>query len=156
MASDLGFDLPVTGNSVDLVVSQERLFCVVRKGAQMYDDVRSIKIFEVILASKECIECTEISSELLEWVLGDDLSTAAAGCDIAGVMEFYDGPVVAIGCASSILFCSCSGRSMAYNLVEKRWYKYPDNDKILEARDYFLGFHQEFYCRNYCLSLNVL
>lgn len=35
VASDLGFNLLLIGDSVDLVVSKDRLFCVVRRGARI-------------------------------------------------------------------------------------------------------------------------
>lgn len=151
VASDLGFHLPVIGDAMDLVVSTDRLFCVVRMGGQFYD-VRSIKIFEVSLANKECIECVEIPSNLLRWVLGYDVYNR----EIERVIDAYEEPIVATGCASSILFCSCIGRSLGYNLLKKTWQRYPDN-KILQARENFTDQdhpgYQKLYCSNYCPSL---
>ena len=148
-ASELGFALPCGDDDyIKLVVSKDRLFCVSIRGTIM-SEARSVKIFEVIIARKECIRLTKMRSELLNWVLGDDLYD---NCDIEGVINYYEEPVVATGCANSILICYCIGRSVAYSLLDKSWHQYSDNN-LLQAHKHFERYYQDLYGSNNCLSL---
>ena len=112
-------------------------------------EVRSVKIFEVILARKECIGLKEMPSELLNWVLGDDLYDNR---DIEGVIKFYEEPIVFTGCANSILICCCIGRSVAYDWLDKSWHHYSGNN-LLQAHEHFKWYYQDLYGSNNCLSL---
>lgn len=157
VASELGFDLPCgDDDNVKLVVSKDRLFCVSMRGTgglfhegNGWSEVPSVKIFEVILARKECIRFTEMPSDLLNWVLGDDLYD---NCDIEGVVQFYEEAIVPTGCANSILICSCIGRSVAYSLLDKSWYLYSDSN-LLQTHEHFSWYYQDLYGTSNCLSL---
>jgi len=149
VASELGFDLPCgDDDNVNLVVSKDRLFCVTMRKT-IVSQVRSLKIFEVILARKECVRFTEMPSELLNWVLGDDLYD---NCDIDGDVEFFEEAIVSTGCANSILIYSCTGRSVAYSLLDKSWHLYSDRN-LLQAHKLFKWVYHDLHGSNNCLSL---
>lgn len=148
VASELGFALPCDADdNVELVVSKDRLFCVIMRGI-ITSEVRSVKISEVILARKECIQFMEMPSELLNWVLGDDLYD---NCDVEDVIDFYEKPIVATGCANSILICSCMGRSVAFSLLDMTWHYYSDNS-LVQVLEHFNWYYQDLYGSNYCFS----
>jgi hypothetical protein len=60
----------------------------------------------------------------------------------------------AVGCANSILICSVTGWSVAFDLSKKAWDQYPRN-KLWKAVKMY-GVYREVCGSNYCLSLCAL
>lgn len=154
VVSELGIEVPCIDDdhddSLQLVVSEGRLFCVkMERGILIMEGVMSEKcdvdIVEFILARQECIKLSELPAELLSWVLGDDFYRG-------DVWNEPEEPFIATACANSILLYSFVGRSLAYDLSNGTWHKYPDNS-LSEAQKQFREDYQELYGSNHCLSL---
>jgi hypothetical protein len=142
--SDLGVALPAylgEATNLQLVVSNARLFCVARSYPE-FSCEEIFEIFEIVMERKgqqrrKSVRLATMPSDLLSLVLGDEL--------------LHD-PFVAVGCGNSILICSVTGWSVAYDLTKKAWDQYPHN-KLWKALKLFGEPHQEVCGSNYCLSL---
>lgn len=145
--SNLGFRLPVNnGGDCDgeLAVSGRQLYYVMKTGLER-TEFRSVEIFEVHPVQRKCIKCAEMPRKFLAWLYGDDLD---AGYALTRHVE----PVMSTGCASSIMICSCVGRCVGYDLVEKSWHLYSDNNLLQVFKKSFKHSCPNLFSSSFCLS----
>jgi hypothetical protein len=146
--SDLGVAFPTylgLAPNLQLVVSNARLFCVARSSSESSCEEEILEIFEIVMERKgqkgrKSVRLATMPSDLLSLVLGEDY--------------YRDDPFVAVGCANSILICSVTGWSVAFDLSKKVWDQYPRN-KLWKAVKMY-GVYREVCGSNYCLSLCAL
>ena len=142
--SDLGVAFPTylgETTNLQLVVSNTRLFCVARSYPESSCEEEILVIYEIVMERKgqkgrKCVRLGRMPSDLLSLVLTEDY--------------FDNDPFVAVGCANSILICSVTGWSVAFDLSKKVWDQYPRN-KLWHYKHYTP--YEQVCGSNYCPSL---
>ena len=133
VVSCLGINVPCVATddywvSLQLVASNGRLFGVITKTGRVKPTIQmsSIEIVEFILARAEYIHLSVLRGNMLNWFLNDDGRIIFMSEDLE--------PPVATGLANSIFLCSFAGRSVAYDLSNSTWQKYPDCNSRRDGR----------------------